>query len=91
MLWSKSVLGDSNPTSLNYSVFYFVSQSFGTRGRQEHHQVHIEHPKFVSNPVSGVMEYVEWIEGPTKTRQGGSLKGKGEFHNDFLQQETAVQ
>ena len=37
------VLGDSNPTSLNYSVFYFVSQSFGTRGRQEHHQIHIEY------------------------------------------------
>ena len=46
MLWSKSVLGDS---SLNYSVFYFVSQSFGTRGRQEHHQVRIEHLKFKSS------------------------------------------
>ena len=57
-------------------MFYFVSQSFGTRGHQEHHQVHIEHLKLVSNPVSGVTEYVEWIEG--------SLKGKGEFHNDFL-------
>lgn len=42
-LWNSGVLGTSNPTSLNYTVFFFLfSQHFSTCGRQEHHQLRIE-------------------------------------------------
>ena len=41
-LWRSGVLGIDNPTSLNYTIFFLISQNFGTRGRQEHHQLQIE-------------------------------------------------
>ena len=72
IMWKKGVLGDGDPASLNYTVFYTSSQQFGTRGRQEHHQIRLEHLKFVKNAVTGETEYIEWVEGSTKTRQGGS-------------------
>ena len=74
IMWSKGVLGDTSPASLNYTVFYTSSQQFGTRGRQEHHQIRIEHLKFIKNAVTGETEYIEWTEGLTKTRQGGLSK-----------------
>ncbi len=74
LMWEKGVLGDSNPVSLNYAVFYTLSQHFGTRGRQEHHQIRVEELKFVKSAVTGGTEYVEWVEGLTKTRQGGLVK-----------------
>ena len=41
LLWD-TVLGKMNPVNLNCTVFFLISQHFGTRGRQEHHQVRIE-------------------------------------------------
>lgn len=73
-MWEKGILGDSNPTSLNYTIFYTISQQFGTRGRQEHHQIHIEDLKIVKKAGSGEPEYIEWVEGLTKTCQGGLSK-----------------
>ena len=37
-LWQLKVLGGNNPTSLDYTMFYLISQQFGTRGCQEHKQ-----------------------------------------------------
>jgi len=74
LLWKKGVLGDTNPVSLNHTVFYTLSQHFGTRGRQEHHQIKAEELKFVKNALTGETEYVERVEGLTKTRQGGLVK-----------------
>ena len=45
----------------------------GMRGRQEHHQIRVEDLKIVRN-VNGDVTYIEWTEGPTKTRQGGLKK-----------------
>ena len=73
-LWNSGVLGTSNPTSLNYTVFFLFSQHFGTRGRQEHHQLHIEDLKTVRDATTGHISHIEWVEGPTKTRQGGLHK-----------------
>ena len=72
-LWQLKVLGEDNPKSLNYTIFYLLSQQFGTRGCQEHHQLCVEDLKFVCDP-SGIAVYVEWVEGLTKTRQGGLNK-----------------
>ena len=65
LLWRKGVLGESSPVSLNHAIFYTLSQHFGTRGRQEHHQMKLEDFKFVKNAVSGIVEHVEWVEGLT--------------------------
>lgn len=73
-LWQHGVLGHSNPQSLNYTVFYQTSQHLGTRGCQEHHQIYIQNLKFVHSSITGDVEYVEWTEGITKTRQGGLIK-----------------
>jgi len=69
VLW-RMVLGQENPKSLNYTVFFLFGQHFGTRGRQEHHQIQIEDLKQIRDPA-GKLVQVEWMEGPTKTRQGG--------------------
>ena len=74
ILWKKGVLSDTNSQSLNYALFFTFSQYFGTRGRQEHHQIRVEDLKFVTNAVTGKIDYVEWVEGITKTRQGGLVK-----------------
>ena len=74
ILWNTRVLGGDNPKSLNHTVFYIISQQFGTRGRQEHHQIRIEHLRFVCNPQSGATEFIEWEEGLMKTRQGSLVK-----------------
>lgn len=54
ILWNTGVLGGNNPKSLNHTVFYIISQHFGTRGRQEHHQIRVEHLCFVCNAQTGV-------------------------------------
>ena len=74
ILWNTGVLGGNNPKSLNHTVFYIISQHFGTRGRQEHHQIRVEHLRFVCNAQTGVTEFIEWEEGLTKTQQGGLVK-----------------
>ena len=56
-LWQLKVLGDDNPKSLNYTIFYLLSQQFGTRGCQEHYQLRVEDLKFVRDP-SGITVYV---------------------------------
>ena len=72
--WSSGVLGSENPTSLNYTIFVIFSQHFGTRGRQEHHQIRIEDVKIVRAATTRQISHVEWTEGPTKKRQGGFKK-----------------
>ena len=71
ILWEKGVLGTTNAQSINLTVFFCVSQHFGTRGCQEHHQFRIEDLEFVTSPTDSAIDYVEWVEGPTKTCHGG--------------------
>ena len=73
--WATKVLGDNTPISLNYTVWYLLSQQFGTRGCQEHHQLCVKDLKFVNDP-NGKPYYAEWVEGPTKTRRGGFKRMK---------------
>ena len=60
ILWNTEVLGGDNPKSLNRTVFYIISQHFSTRGRQKHHQIQVEHLRFVCNAQTGVTEFIEW-------------------------------
>jgi len=54
------MLGEMNPVSSNYTVFFLISQS---RDRQEHHQLKIEDLK-VSRGIDGKIDVIEWMEGP---------------------------
>ena len=49
-MWNNGVLGSSTPQSLNYTIFFLLSQNFGTRGCQEHHQINIEDLKLTYSP-----------------------------------------
>ena len=55
-------------------MYFTISQHFGTRGCQEHHQLQVQDLKFVCDPQTEQTLIVEWVEGPTKTRQGGLTK-----------------
>ena len=74
LLWGSGALGCDNPESLNHSLWYTLSQHFRTRGVQEHLQMNLEDFRFVRKPGTNDVEYVEWKEGLTKTRQGGLVK-----------------
>ena len=69
-MWRSGILGHTTPSSLNHTIFFQISQNFGTRGCQEHHQI----KNGGLNATTGKVEYVEWVEGITKTRQGGVVK-----------------
>ena len=70
------MLGCHTPESLNYTVYYIVSQQFGIRGCQEHYQIRIEDLKWVKDPDTDCTIYIEWIEVVTKTRKGGLQKAE---------------
>ena len=61
-LWRRKVLGGYNAKSLNYtwSIFYVISQQFGTRGCQEHHQLRIEDLKFVRTHLAPLFLLSGW-------------------------------
>ena len=70
ILWNTGVLDGDNPKSLNHTVFYIISQHFGTRGRQEHHQIRVQHLRFVCNAQTGVTEFIEWGGGAHENPTG---------------------
>ena len=72
LLWSKGLLGNQSPKSLIATMWFFLTQHFGLRGCQEHHDMFVEDFSF-SKDDNGV-EYVTYEENPTKTRQGGLRK-----------------
>ena len=83
LLW-KNVFGCHTPESLNYTVYYTVSQQFGTRGRQEHHEIRMEDLKWVKDPDTDCTIYIEWTEGITKTRKGGLQKAERALKRECL-------
>ena len=76
-LWKNRVLGEKNPRSLIYTLWYLFTLYFGLRGRQEHHEMFVED----FNKHDQDTEYVTFKENPTKTRQGGvRIKAKTVSH-----------
>ena len=73
-LWSSGTLGDDNPSVLNQTIWFILSQQFGTRGVQEHIQINLEDFKIVMFPQSEEIKFIEWTEGLTKTRHGRLVK-----------------
>ena len=65
----KKKLGKGSPQVLVQTVWWLLTQYFGIRGRQEHHNMKGEDFSFGLDENN--IEYVEFIENPTKTRQSG--------------------
>ena len=42
LLWSKGVLGSHSPQSLIQTMWFLLTQQFGLRGCQEHHDMYVE-------------------------------------------------
>ena len=49
LLWENGVMGFDNAESLNHSLWYTLSQHFGTRGVQEYLQMNLKDFKVVKS------------------------------------------
>ena len=58
-------------------MWWLLTQFFGLRGRQEHHAMKMEDFQLCKNDEG--MEFVQFTEGPTKTRQGGLQSKNRDF------------
>ena len=74
ILWKSEKLGGKNPESLI---------QFGLRGRQEHHGMRLEDFRIMK--VDDGLEFVEFTEGPTKTRPGGLNAKPRQFQPKMFQ------
>ena len=57
-----------NPESLIHTMWWLLTQQFGLRGRQEHRRMRLEDFRIMKGVDD--LEFVEFAEGPTKTRPG---------------------
>ena len=83
-LWKDDKLGNKSPEALTRSMWWLLTQYFGLRGRQEHHDMNIQDFQLCRSDDG--KEYVQYSEGITKTRQSG-LHSK---HRDFEPRMFAV-
>ncbi|CAH3166561.1 unnamed protein product [Porites lobata] len=58
-------------------MWWLLTQFFGLRGHQEHHAMKMEDFQLCKNDEG--MEFVQFTEGPTKTRQGGLQSKNRDF------------
>ena len=68
VLWEAEKFGSKTPEALISSMWWLLTQFFGLRGRQEHHAMKMEDFQLCKNDEG--MEFVQFTEGLTKTRQG---------------------
>ena len=61
-------IGSKTPKALISSMRWLLTQFFGLHDRQEHHAMKMEDFQLCKNYEG--MEFVQFTEGPTKTRQG---------------------
>ena len=69
VLWKNGQLGSGTPRVLINTMRWLMTQHFGLRGRQEHHQMKVE--DFTLQRDNHGTEFLTSNEGLTKTRQGG--------------------
>ncbi|CAH3024027.1 unnamed protein product [Porites evermanni] len=75
--WEAEKFGSKTPEALISSMWWLLTQFFGLRGRQEHHAMKMEDFELCKNGEG--MEFVQFTEGPTKTRQGGLQSKNRDF------------
>ena len=76
-LWSSGALGDTDPVTLQQTLWWLIATHMGTRGRDEHRKLRFG-DLFVGSTTDG-HEYVEFsAERGTKTRTGETEKSTNE-------------
>ena len=81
VLWNAEKFGPNTPDALISSMWWLLTQFFGLRGRQEHHGMKMEDFQLCKNDEG--VEFVQFTEGPTKTRQGGLQSKNRDFQQLF--------
>ena len=72
-LWESGALGDTDPQTLQYTLWWLIATHMGTRGRDEHHKLRFG--DFTVKGTTNGHEYVEFsAERGTKTRSGETEK-----------------
>lgn len=69
VLWKENKFGSKTPEALVNTMWWLLTQHFGLRGRQEHRDMAMDDFQLCKDD-NGV-EFVQYTEGQTKTRQGG--------------------
>ena len=64
-------------------MWWLLTQQFGLRGRQEHHGMRLEDFRIMKGDDG--LEFVEFAEGPTKTRPGGLNAKPRQFQPKMFQ------
>ena len=83
ILWKSEKLGGKTPESLIHTMWWLLTQQFGLRGRQEHHGMRLEDFRIMKGDDG--QEFVEFAEGPTKTRPGGLNAKPRQFQPKMFQ------
>ena len=69
VLWQNGLLGGGTPRAQINTMWWLLTEHFGLRGRQEHHQLKVE--DFTLQRDHEGNKFLTFAKGPTKTRQGG--------------------
>ena len=83
ILWKSEKLGGKTPESLIHTMWWLLTQQFGLRGRREHHGMRLEDFRIMKGDDG--LEFVEFAEGPTKTRPGGLNAKPRQFQPKMFQ------
>ena len=71
-LWSKGILGETNPNTLHRTIFYFIGSRFGLCGGKEHHSlVRFPQSQITIQQKPDGSDYLVYHEFVSKTNQGG--------------------
>ena len=77
VLWEAEKVGSKTPEALFSSMWWLLTQFFGLHGGQKHHTMKMEDFRLCKNEEG--MEFVQFTDGPTKTRQGGLQSKNRDF------------
>ncbi|CAH3038914.1 unnamed protein product, partial [Pocillopora meandrina] len=83
ILWKSEKLGGKTPQSLIHTMWLLLTQQFDHRGRQEHHGMRLEDFRIMKGDDG--LEFVDFVEGPTKTRPGGLNAKPRQFQPKMFQ------
>ena len=72
-LWKSWQIGSGNPRALINTMWWLLTQHFGLRGRQEHHNMKVE--DFCLQRDDDGIEYLTFAEGPTTENEARRAKG----------------
>ena len=83
ILWKSEKLGGKTSESHIHTMWWLLTQQFGLHGRQEHHGMRLEDFRIMKGDDG--LEFVEFAEGPTKTRPGGLNAKPRQFQPKMFQ------